>query len=120
MKAFEKNVAGGKAFTSEERAAMEQEFRSLMIRFGKGELLKSMLLQEQLLDYLEANPLNVEDETDLNPHLHLDYICDRIVERMSNVEHLSVSKEQVLLFWLTNQIYNPYCFKGAYERTDPL
>ena len=79
-----------------------------------------MLLQEQLLDYLEANPLNPEDDFDLNPHLHIDYICDRIVERMSNVEHLTVSKEQVLLFWLTNQIYNPSCFKGAYERTDPL
>ena len=40
MKAFDKVLSGPRAYTPEERAALEQEFRSLMIRSGKGELLE--------------------------------------------------------------------------------
>lgn len=99
---------------------MEQEYRSLMIRSGKGELLKSMLVKEQLLDYLQTSPLHVDELDATSTMTGIDYICDRICERMSNVEQLTVSKEQVMLLWLTNQIYHPSIFKSAYERATPL
>lgn len=99
---------------------MDQEWKSMLIRNGKGDLVKSMLAQKHLTDYLLANPLDPDEDMDLNPHLHVDYICDRICERMSNEENISVTKQEVMLLWLTLNIYSPHLFAYTHEGSRTL
>lgn len=101
---YESFVKIWEALSPEEQSASRTDMVQTIEKLGKRELLKPMLILDQLGDYLAINPLPAKESDFMAPG-YLDYILARVCERMSNDEKLSCSREYVLEIWLSKTLY---------------
>lgn len=69
-----------------------------------GDLAKNMCLDILLKEYLEAHPLDPENDFDLNPHIQILHICKQVSELVVK-EGFNCTHDEVMLMWLTTSIY---------------
>ncbi len=70
-------------------------------------IYKSLLIGEHLSDVVAANPLSEEDHWDLNPHLNILHLTDKVIAACKEeCEELAPSQQDVLLMWLTMMVYH--------------
>lgn len=77
----------------------------LMREYMGDELVKNMLIPMKLREYLTANPINRKEDIDLNPHLHIKFICE-LVSKQIEAEGLKCTYEDVMQIWLTISVYH--------------
>jgi hypothetical protein len=72
----------------------------------KGDLAKNMCIQLLLKEYVAAHPLHPDDDMDLNPHLTIKHYCEAVASQIVG-EGFECSSGDVMLMWLTVNIYGP-------------
>ena len=70
-------------------------------------IYKNMLVSKHLVDVVTTNPLKEEDHWDLNPHLNILYLTNKVIEACKQeCEELTPSEHDVMLVWLTLMVYH--------------
>ncbi len=68
---------------------------------------KSMLVSKHLAEVVAANPIVAEDHWDLNPHLNILHLIDKVVVACKEeCEDLVPTERDVMLTWLTSVVYH--------------
>ena len=76
----------------------------LLVDAGHQGLARNMFMQERLRAVAEAAKLD-PDDWDLNPHLQLVAIAERVVSEMVAEGFPEASKEEVYRLWLTGHVF---------------
>lgn len=88
------------------------EQQKMLKAAGHGALVVNMLLSEALATALQDSPI---DGTDLNPHLQVEHIADLVVAAVKGEGYDHITREQVLLMWLTENILDMRNDKASRE-----
>jgi len=70
-------------------------------------IYKNLLVSKHLAAVVAANPITEEDHWDLNPHLNIMYLTNKVIAACKEeCEDLVPSEHDVTLMWLTMLVYH--------------
>lgn len=76
-------------------------------RLALGErVYRTLIVGKHLRDIVEANPITKDDQMDLNPHLNIKHLINKVIDICKNQDDLEVDESYVMLYWLTLVVYH--------------
>ena len=70
-------------------------------------IFKNILVTKHLSDVITANPLVESDHWDLNPHLNILHLINKVIAACNEeCEDLTPTEQDVMLVWLTLMVYH--------------